>query len=85
MTYKNSNWTRGELGHDIERNPLMDCPECNESYRYQDYWQERDVEGKEWNPNKVKWLCDDCIEQAKQEYELHKKRREHSQLKEFTA
>jgi len=85
MTYKGTNWARGDLGHDIERNPLMDCDQCGQSYRYQDYWHDRYVKGQSWNPNKVKWICDECIEQAKAEYELHKKRENHAQLTEWVA
>jgi hypothetical protein len=85
MTYKGSNWTRGELGHDINRNPLINCGMCGESYRYRNYWCERYVDGKSWRPDNVEWLCDECMEHVKREYELHKKKRANAQLTEFTA
>lgn len=85
MTYKGSNWTRGELGHDPVRDPAIDCPGCGEPHGYLDYWVPRYVDGKGWNPREITWLCDECIDTAKEEYELHKRKRQNAARTEFTA
>lgn len=85
MTYKGSNWTRGELGHAVERDPSIDCPNCGESHLYQDYWKPRYVDGREWNPAEIHWLCDECLDAARREYELHQRREQHAVLTEFDA
>lgn len=83
MTYKGTGWTRGDLGNVPDRNPHIDCHECGDSYKWQDYWKPRYVEGRDWNPASVHWLCDGCLMAAREDYEEHKRRREHKQLTEF--
>jgi predicted nucleic-acid-binding Zn-ribbon protein len=74
---------RNERRGEIDRNPSIDCHKCGESHNYQDYWEERYVKGKDWNPAKVAWLCDKCINKAYSEYQLIRRGREHKQLTEF--
>jgi len=83
MTYKGSNWTRGELGHAPERDPMIPCHECGEEYRYIGYWKPRYIDGKDWIPREVAWVCDKCLETVKAEYELHKKKERNAAITEF--
>jgi len=83
--YKGTNWTRGDLGHEIDRDPMIDCHQCDEKYRYMDYWKPRYVDGTDWVPRQVAYICDECIEQAKREHELHKKRQRNAQITEWVA
>jgi len=83
VTYKGSNWTRGELGHDVIRDPSIPCEGCDERYGYLDYWVPRYVDGRDWNPKEVCWICDACLERAREEHELHKRKESHTQLSEF--
>lgn len=69
----------------IDRNPSIDCPKCGESHNYQDYWEPRYVDGKDWNPAEVCWLCDECLERMYAKYDRVRRGREHKQLTEFTA
>jgi len=68
----------------IDRNPSIDCDECDQSYYYQDYWQERYVEGKGWDPHKVHWLCDDCLDSMYEWYNTRKREEEHKTLQEWS-
>jgi len=63
MTYKGSNWTRGELGNVPDPNPLIDCSECGESHGWQDYWYERYVEAEDKNAHEDEFVCDSCNEE----------------------
>lgn len=83
MTYFGTNWTRGELGNVPDENPFIECPDCEKSYTWQGYWKPRYVDGKDWNPGNVEWLCDECLDRAKAEYELHKKKRDNAAITEF--
>lgn len=55
MTYKGSNWTRGELGHVPDENPVIECKDCGESFGWRDYWKER------INRPEDPFLCDSCL------------------------
>jgi len=75
MTYKGSNWTRGELGNVPDPNPLIDCSECGVPYAWQDYWYERYVEAEDKNAYEDEFVCDSCEEQKKR----HERRRKVNQ------
>jgi len=83
VTYKGSNWTRGELGNVPDPNPSIDCADCDESFDFRDYWKPRVIEGdRVENPNDPDgepWRCDDCHER----HERLTRRREKNQ--ELTA
>lgn len=63
----------------------MACHECGESYNYRDYWEQRYVEGMDWNPADIHWLCDECLEEMYEWYRRRKTEREHQTLTEFVA
>jgi len=84
MTYKGTNWTRGELGHDRIRDPSLPCMDCGEKYGYLNYWVPRYVDDRDWHPREVAWICDDCLERAEEEYRIHKRERNHAQLTEWS-
>lgn len=84
MTYKGTNWTRGELGHaPPDPNPSIPCVQCDTGYNFQDYWEPRYVEPDGVDPHAVAWVCDECIERAKAELRIHKNKQDHRQLGEF--
>jgi len=64
MTYKGSNWTRGELGHaSPDRNPDIECAgDCGQSFTLDGYWSERYLEPAEIDEHEVDWLCDECVD-----------------------
>jgi len=45
MTYKGSNWTRGDLGAVPEQPDTVACPVCGETYDVAEYWRPRYIEG----------------------------------------
>ena len=75
------NERRGE----VDRNPSMSCQRdgCDNSYWYKDYWEKRYVEGKDWNPADILWLCDECLEEMYAEYRLAKRADNHKTLAEY--
>jgi hypothetical protein len=79
MTYKGSNWTRGELGHDIDRNPNIPCEICGRSFGCMEYWKPR-WEGFEPDTNESR--CDECQERAD---EMHEKLENNQRITEFIA
>lgn len=83
MTYKGSNWTRGELGNVPDPNPSIPCQMCEESYAYQDYWKERYVDVENGNPHQDTWVCDECHERARDWLERQKRKRSNQQLTAF--
>jgi len=70
---------------EIERNPSMPCQRngCDNSYYYQEYWERRYVDGKDWNPAEVLWICDECLDAIYAEYSRRKRADEHKTLEEF--
>lgn len=70
----------------IDRNPHMSChaDDCDNSYNYQDYWEDRYVKNKDWNPAEIKWLCDECLEEMYAEYRRYKRRENHKTLSEWS-
>jgi hypothetical protein len=85
MSYKGTGWTRGDLGIVPDRNPSIACHECGSEHRYQEYWKPRYVDGMDWNPADVCWLCDACLNGAYREYDRVRRGRDHRQLTEFTS
>lgn len=81
MTYKGSNWTRGELGNVPDENPRIDCADCGESFAWRDYWKPRYVEPDDVDPRTATFRCDDC----KERHERQKRRRENNQTLETFA
>jgi RNase P subunit RPR2 len=81
--YKGTGWTRGDLGNVPDPNPNVACHECGAEHRYKDYWKQRYVENRDWNPAAVYWLCDECLDQMYAEYDRVKRGREHRQLDEW--
>ncbi|ELZ96212.1 hypothetical protein [Haloferax sulfurifontis] len=83
MTYKGSNWTRGELGNVPDENPRIDCADCGESFAWRDYWKPRVVEGDRVEDPRTDepWRCDDCHER----HERLTRRRENNQTLETFA
>jgi len=85
MTYKGSNWTRGELGNVPDENPSVPCADCGKSFRWRDYWKPRVVDGdrvEEPNDPDEPWRCDDCHDR----YERRTRRRQNNQrITEWTA
>jgi len=75
---------RNERRGEIDRNPSIECEECENSYNYQDYWESRYVKGKEWNPAAVYWICDNCLEQMYAWHERRVKERQHKALTEWS-
>lgn len=72
MTYKGTNWTRGELGHGVpDPNPSIPCAECSDEYRFQDYWKPRYVEPEDATPREDTWLCDECKDWERRREENH--------------
>lgn len=68
--YKGTGWTRGDLGNVPDPNPFIDCHDCGESYKWQDYWKPRVVEGDrvdEPNDPDEPWRCDSCHERHERE------------------
>ena len=64
MTYKGSNWTRGELGNVPDPNPYVPCASCEQQFKWRDYWQSRVLDGDRVDdPNSDEpWRCDECHE-----------------------
>jgi len=77
VTYKGSNWTRGELGNVPDRNPSVDCADCGEGFDWRDYWKPRVVDGdRVENPNSDEpWRCDDCHEYHERQTRRHENNR----------
>lgn len=42
----------------IDRDPLVDCRICRDSYRWQDYWKPRIMEADD--PRHAPYWCDEC-------------------------
>lgn len=61
----------------------MDCHKCGDSYNYQDYWEDRYVDGYDWNPAEVYWLCDECLDEMYAWYERRAAERDHRTLTEW--
>jgi hypothetical protein len=62
MTYKGSNWTRGELGNVPDTNPTLACDgPCGRSWSFKDYWDGRWQLG---DPATATMLCDECLSEA---------------------
>lgn len=78
MTYKGSNWTRGELGHPApDPNAPVPCHGCGRDYPFRGYWKERVIEGERVeDPHEEQWRCDRC-------HEIHERRRANQSLAEF--
>jgi hypothetical protein len=74
---------RNERRGEVDRNPFIDCAGCEESHLYQDYWEERYVEGKDWNPAQVSWFCDECMAKFYEWYYTQKKTESHKTLTEW--
>jgi len=68
----------------IDRSPSIGCDNCNEFYDFKGYWRDRYVEGKSWDPHKVSWLCDDCLDTMYEWYKLRKQERQHKTLTEWS-
>ena len=81
MMYKGSNWTRGELGHERPADPSVPCAVCESHYKVNNDWGPRYIDNDQHEPDG--WVCDECIERARQEYDLAKKERNHKNLQEF--
>jgi len=81
MTYKGSNWTRGELGNVPDENPSVDCADCGESFNWRDYWKPRYVEPDDVDPRTATLRCDECRER----HERLTRRRENNQTLEKFA
>lgn len=49
----------------IDKNPQIDCADCNQAYRWQDYWKPRVEEGDrvEDPRSSEPWRCDECHRQ----------------------
>jgi uncharacterized protein YlaI len=62
MTYKGSNWTRGELGNVPDRNPTVHCAEetCDRSEQAKDLTDDWQLE----NDPEIPVLCPECKERA---------------------
>jgi hypothetical protein len=60
MTYKGSNWTRGDLGAVPEQDPNVACPACGRTYDFEDYWKPRYVDADGPTPPTSDWECDEC-------------------------
>jgi len=60
MTYKGSNWTRGDLGAVPEQPDTIACPVCGETYDFAEYWRPRYIEGDGTAPPTSEWECDEC-------------------------
>lgn len=75
MTYKGSNWTRGELGNAPDENPSIDCVDCGEPFGWRDYWKPRVVDRDDVDPRTATFRCDDC----KRRHERQTRRRENNQ------
>lgn len=69
----------------IDRNPSIDCHECGNSHKYQNYWEGRYVDGYDWNPAEIYWLCDDCLDEMYAWYERRAAERNHRTLTEWSA
>jgi len=65
-------------------NPSIKCPDCGQRYKFDDYWAERYVSDKSWNPREVRWICDECLEEMYEWYERRRRGREHKQLTEWS-
>ena len=85
MTYKDTGWTRDDLGNVPDRDPLLACHACGNEHHYQDYWKPRYVDGRDWNPAEVYWLCDACLNEAYREYDRVRRGRNHRQLTAFAS
>jgi len=83
MTYKGSNWTRGELGNVPDQNPFVPCFDCGTDFKWQDYWKVRYVDGLDFNLHETALLCDDCLERYREEYDLYKRKQQNASLGEF--
>jgi len=68
----------------LKREQSIQCPECGESYNFEDYWNERYVEGKDWDARGVYWICGDCLEEMYAWYERRRKAREHKTITEWS-
>lgn len=65
-------------------NPFIDCENCGESYKYQDYWEERYVKDI-GAPSELAWFCDECLEQFYEQYKRVKRRENHRTLGEWST
>lgn len=80
MTYKGSNWTRGELGHpEPDPNEPLPCRDCGRDFPFQDYWKPRVIDGDRVDdPHKEPWRCDRC-------HRIHERRENNQKITEWSA
>jgi hypothetical protein len=67
MTFKGSNWTRGDLGAEPEQDEYIACAECGDEYNFREYWVPRYLEGDDRTDDVREWYCDDCSTQSRHE------------------
>jgi len=67
MTFRGSNWTRGELGAVPEQDEYIACADCGDEYHFQDYWVPRYLSGSNHTDDIREWYCDECADKSRQE------------------
>jgi len=69
----------------IDRNPSIECRGCGESYRYQEYWMPRYVDGVDCHPRQLTWFCDECMDRFNEWRQQQEHERQHITLGEWSG
>jgi len=67
MTFRGSNWTRGDLGAVPEQVELIACADCGDEFDFEGYWVPRYLAGGDRTDDIREWYCDDCADRSRHE------------------